>query len=117
MKKHIFFLFFFLILVGSGFTTKEVIPTSLKITVRNDLGNLESKVIVTLYGSESDFQKEENPIQTGQTNEKGIVSFKGLESRVYFVTAVKGDMNNFGAGVQTSRLEAKKVNKVTIIIE
>lgn len=117
MKKHTFFVLFFFLLLGSSFTPKEIIRTSLKITVRNDLGNIESNVTVTVYGNEKDFQKEENPVQTGQTNEKGVVHFKDLEARVYFVSAVKGDMNNFGAGVQTSRLEAKKVNKVTIIIE
>ena len=117
MKKYHFFILFFFILIASGFTAKEVIPTSLKINIRNDLGNIESNVIVTLYGNETDFQQEKNPVQTGTTNDKGMVTFKGLEAKVYYVAAVKGDKNNYGAGVQTSRLEAKKVNKVTIIIE
>jgi hypothetical protein len=46
-----------------------------------------------------------------------MVTFKGLEAKIYYVAAVKGDKNNYGAGVQTGKLEAKKVNKVTIIIE
>ncbi len=118
MKKTIIFTLFIFSLIGTGFTIDNTtIATSLKITIRNDLGNIESGVTVTLYGSKEDFQKEENFIQQGQTNEKGVVSFKGLQAKAYFVTAVKGDMDNFGAGVQTGTLEAKKTNKVTIIIE
>jgi len=117
MKKHLFFILFLFLLIGWGFTLKEVIPTNLKITIRNDLGNLESDVTVTLYASQEDFQKEQNALLQGMTDTKGVVTFKDLQAKVYFVSAVKGDMNNYGAGVQTNQLEAKKVNKVTIIIE
>jgi hypothetical protein len=117
MKKHLFFALFILLLTGSGFAVEEVIPTSLKITIRNDLGNLETDVTVTLYASQEDFQKEQNALQQETTNAKGMVTFKDLQAKVYYVAAVKGDMNNYGAGVQTNQLEAKKVNKVTIIIE
>ena len=116
MKSPFFFLFIALCLIATGFTN-EVIPTNLKITIRNELGNLESGVTVTLYANQEDFKKEENPIQQGVTNEKGVVTFKNLQPRAYFVSAEKGDMSNFGLGVQTNTLEAKKVNKVTIIIE
>ena len=117
MKKTVFFTLFIFSLIGTGFTVSKIISTSLKITIRNDLGNIESGVTVTLYGNKEDFKKEQNSIQVGKTNEKGVVSFKGLLAKAYFVTAIKGDMNNFGAGVQTNTLDAKKVNKVTIIIE
>ncbi len=117
MKKQLFFSLFIFLLIGMGFTSSDAIPTSLKITIRNDLGNLESGVSVTLYANKEDFQKEENPVQQGTTNDKGVVSFKQLQAKVYFVAAVKGDMNNYGAGVQTNKLEEKRVNKVTIIIE
>ena len=117
MKNVHFLTLFFILLIGSGFDLKEAIPTSLKITIRNDLGNLESGVTVTLYANQQDFEKEQNPVQTGTTNDKGLVTFKDLQAKVYFVAAVKGDMNNYGAGVQTNQLEAKKINKVTIIIE
>jgi hypothetical protein len=117
MNKLFIFSLFLVLLLGSGFTTKEMIPTSLKINIRNDLGNIESGVVVTLYGNETDFQQEKNPIQSGETDDKGMVTFKGLEAKIYYVAAVKGDKNNYGAGVQTGKLEAKKVNKVTIIIE
>ena len=51
------------------------------------------------------------------TDNKGRVTFKDLEEKVYFINAVKGDMNNYGMGVQTGKLEKGKVNKVTIVIE
>ncbi len=117
MKKTIFFTLFIFTLMGTGFTLDNIIATSLKITIRNDLGNIESGVTVTLFGNKEDFKKEQNSLQEGKTNEKGVVTFKGLQAKSYFVSAIKGDMNNYGAGVQTNTLDAKKVNKVTIIIE
>lgn len=117
MKKTVFFLLIMAVLAGSGFSSTEVLPTGLKITIRNDLGNLESGVIVTLYKSKDDFEKEQNMVMKGYTNEKGVVSFKQLDAIAYYISAVKGDMNNYGAGVQTDPLEANKINKVTIIIE
>lgn len=117
MKKTVFFLLIAAALTGSGFKSTEVLPTGLKITIRNDLGNLEAGVIVTLYKNKEDFEKEQNMVMKGYTNERGLVSFKQLDAIVYYVSAVKGGMNNFGAGVQTDPLEANKINKVTIIIE
>ena len=43
--------------------------------------------------------------------------FKDLKAISYFVLAKKGDKNNFGGGEQTGKLEAKRINKVTIVIE
>jgi len=117
MKKTIFFTLIIATIALSAHNYPNLLGTSLKITVRNDLGNLESGVLVTLYKNKEDFQKEENFVLKGFTNDKGLVSFKGLNPAAYYVTAVKGDMDNFGAGVQTNPLEANKVNKVTIIIE
>ncbi len=117
MKKTVFFTLLVVLIAGSGFEVNEPLATSLKITIRNDLGNTESGVLVTLYKSKEDFQKEENFVQKGYTNEKGVVSFKGLNAVAYFVSAVKGDMDNYGAGVQTNPLDANRINKVTIIIE
>jgi len=117
MKRQFFLASIFLLLTGTSFTNMEVIGTSLKINIRNSLGNIESGVTVTLYGNQEDFKQEENPVQQGLTNGKGMVTFKNLEAKAYFVAAEKGDMSNFGLGVQTNILEAKKVNKVTIVIE
>lgn len=117
MKKTAFFALILVVFISSGFEVNTPLATSLKITIRNDLGNTEAGVLVTLYKTKEDFQKEENFVLKGHTNEKGVVSFKGVDPMVYFVSAVKGDMDNYGAGVQTNPLDANKVNKVTIIIE
>ena len=117
MKKIIFFTLFIFHLSGIELPAHELLATSLKINIRNNLGNMESGVVVTLYANKGDFNKEENPVQSGVTNEKGMVTFKKLQAKAYYVTAVKGDMNNFGLGVQTNTLDANKLNKVTIIIE
>lgn len=98
--------------------SNPVRDTSIKITVRNDLGNLEENVSVQLFPTEEDYRNETNPVTEVQyTDKKGRVKFKGLEPTVYFINAEKGDKNNIGAGVQTDTLIAGKLNKVTIIIE
>lgn len=117
MKKTVFFTLIVAFFMASSFSAEPPLATSLKITIRNDLGNLESGVLVTLYKNKDDFQSEENFVQKGFTNEKGVVTFKRLNTVAYYVSAVKGDMNNYGAGVQTNPLDANKINKVTIIIE
>ena len=108
-----------LILCVLAFTgATQIFKTNLKITVRNTLGNAEENVSVQLFRTEDDYRNETNPAtEVAYTNEKGEVKFTDLEPRVYFVNAEKGDMNNIGAGVQTNKLEEKKTNKVTIIIE
>jgi uncharacterized protein (DUF2141 family) len=96
----------------------QILPTKLRIQVRNNLGNLTEGVEVTLYGSEEDYNKEINPVtQTQITDKKGRVTFEDLESKVYFVLAEKGELNNYGGGILTDTLRAGRVNKTTIIID
>jgi hypothetical protein len=95
----------------------QLIKTQLTITVRNDLGNTVEGVSVKLYEKEEDYTKETNPVAEGLTDAKGVVKFKELKAIPYFVQAEKGDQNNFGGGEQTGKLEANKINKVTIVIQ
>jgi hypothetical protein len=106
-----------LLLLTLILTSSQLIKTQLHITIRNDLGNTESGVSVTLYATALDYEKEQNPVQSGTTDEKGIVKFKELKAQEYFVLASKGDKNNFGGGEKTGVLVANRINKVTIIIE
>lgn len=118
MKKIKLGIAFIVLLSAFAFTNSELINTSLKITVRNELGNLEEGVSVQLFPTEEDYRNETNPVTEKQmTDKKGQVKFKDLEGKVYFVNATKGDKNNIGAGVQTDTLIEGKMNKVTIIIE
>ena len=105
-------------LVLFAFNSNQLFNTSLKINVRNELGNIEEGVAVQLFGNEKDYREEKNAVTEKLfTDKKGNVTFKELESKIYFVNASNGDKNNVGAGVETAKLEESKMNKVTIIIE
>lgn len=117
MKKITLVLFLTILTIGMS-SFDQLFPTRLKITVINELGNIEEGATVTLYGTEEDYKNEENPIGESQiTDDKGVVKFSDLEPKVYYVLAEKDDKNNWGAGVQTGQLEEGKMNKVNIVIE
>lgn len=103
-----------LIILLSGF---QLIKTQIVITVRNDLGNTVEGATIKLYEKESDYKNETNVVVEGKTDAKGVIRFKDLRAISYFVLAEKGDMNNFGGGEQTGKLEGNKINKVTIVIQ
>lgn len=96
----------------------QFFKTNLRIVIQDDLGNIQEGAEVTLYGNKEDYRKSKNPVADPQiTDKKGRVTFKGLEPKVYHVHAEKGKMNNNNLGVQTDTLEAKKLNKVAIVIQ
>lgn len=98
--------------------TSQLISTSLRITIRNELGNTVEGAEVQLFTDEDDYREGTNPAtEVLKTDAKGVVTFKNLEPIEYFVNAAKDDANNYGAGIQTGKLEPKRINKVTIIIE
>ena len=95
----------------------QIVKTNLQITVRNDLGNVESGVNIHLYKTKEDFEKLTNPAAGPlQTDKNGKVTFKDLEAIEYFIGAEKGDLNNFGGGEKTEKLDANRINKITIIV-
>ena len=93
--------------------------TDLRITVLDDLGNIQECANVRLFLTEKDFKEEQNPIYSlaDCTNKKGVIIFKDLEARSYYVLAEKDDKNNWGGRIKTGQLKAKKVNKVNIVID
>jgi len=95
----------------------QIIKTSLNVVIRNELGNIEDGATVTLYANEEDYKAEKNPVAELTTDDKGLARFKDLRAISYFVLVKKGDKNNFGGGEQTGKLEEKRINKVTIVIE
>jgi protocatechuate 3,4-dioxygenase beta subunit len=118
MKKTVLIAFLALGATLTSFDSPEqFLPTKLRVTVRDHMGNLVSGATVTLYRNEDNYRDNENPVQSATTNEKGYVDFKDLEPKSYFVDVRKGEMNNDGAGSKTSTLAPKKTNMVTIIIE
>ena len=97
---------------------KKYLPTSLRITVIDGMGNFVEGAKVTLYASEDDFKKSENPVQEAQlTDVKGRVTFRDLNPQVYYVDVVKDKMTNYGGAQVTSMLAEKKMNKVNIVID
>jgi uncharacterized protein (DUF2141 family) len=100
-----------------GLMSFQLIKTQLTITVRNELGNIEEGVKVQLFATEGDYKDEKNVAAEGVTDKKGIIKFKELKATSYYVIARKDDKDNSGGGEQTGKLEANKINKVTIIIQ
>jgi len=116
MKKVYTILAFSAILLISS--AAQIFDTSIRITILNELGNPVEGAAVQLYHSEEEYRQETNPAtEVFYTDKRGQVKIKDLEAKVYYVNAEKGDKNNIGAGVMTDKLEEKKLNKVTIIIE
>lgn len=120
MKKTLFAILLLIPVFLMAFTASEsqLLKTSLRITVLNGLGNHEEGVTVQLYKTQEDYEDETNPVgEAVITDKKGRATFKDLEPIVYFVSAVKGKMNNHGAGIATGTLEEGKINKINLIID
>lgn len=95
----------------------QLIKTQLTVTVRDGLGNSVQGASIKLYEKEEDYKNEENVVMEGTTDEKGIAKFKELKAIPYFLLVEKGDKNNFGGGEQTGKLEDRRINKVTVVIQ
>ncbi len=120
MKKIIFSTLILVMVAAAHITSQaQIFKTQLRITVIDDLGNIQEGATVKLFTSEKDFKAEKNPIlpETKLTNKKGIIIFKEIEAREYWVLAEKGDKNNWGGGIKTDPLMEKKVNKINIVID
>jgi hypothetical protein len=101
----------------STFLWAQILHTSLRVTVRNELGNLEEEAVVQIFLTDEDLRNGTNKVAEEKTDNKGRAIFRNLESVVYYVNVEKGDKNNYGGGQVTTKLTAKKLNNVTIIIE
>ncbi|MBT1711248.1 hypothetical protein KK062_23600 [Fulvivirgaceae bacterium PWU5] len=103
-----------IVLVAMSF---QIIKTQLTVTIRNELGNTEQGVSVQLFETEEDYKNETNVAAQGVTDAKGVVKLKELKAVSYYVLAKKDDKDNFGGGEQTGKLEANRINKVTVVIQ
>ncbi len=108
------FVLFSLILLVSGF---QIIKTTLHITVRDELGNIVEGATVQLFETEEDYLKEENVVAETTTDKYGIAKLKDLKAIAYYVIVRNDDKDNSGGGEKTAALEAKRINKVTIVIQ
>ncbi len=95
----------------------QLLPTKLRITVIDGLGNFVEGASVSIYENEKDYLASENAVQTLKTDRKGRVTFKEVKPIAYFVEAKFEDKNNNGEGVKTGELSEGKLNKVNTVIE
>jgi len=115
MKKSLlFFSILTFAVVVSGF---QIIKTSLNVTVRDETGNTVGGASVQLFEKEEDYKAETNIVAEGVTDEKGFLKMRELKPVSYFVIVRKGDKDNSDGGERTAKLEEKRMNKVTIIIQ
>ncbi|MEQ9301159.1 MAG: SpaA isopeptide-forming pilin-related protein [Cyclobacteriaceae bacterium] len=122
MKKWIIILCIELLLwlafITTNYASSEVLPTSLRITVIDNLGNFVEGAQVILYTSQEDYNSDENPVADPlTTDEKGRVTFKNLNAQSYFVDARYGDKTNIGEGVKTAPLQEGRINKVNTVMQ
>lgn len=95
----------------------QIIKTSLTMTVRDDLGNTVAGATVKIFENQADYTAEKNPAAEGVTDEKGVVKFKNLKAIAYYILARKDNKDNAGGGEQTGKLEEKRINKATVVIQ
>lgn len=115
MKKYAtLFVLASLFTLSSGF---QLIKTSLGVTVRDEVGNIVTSANVQLFEKEEDYNLEQNVAAEGVTDEKGYIRFKELKDISYFIIVRKGDKDNSGGGERTGKLEEKRINKVTVVIQ
>ena len=115
MKRYThLFIIAILLLAATGF---QIIKTTLHLTVRDEVGNTVEGATVQLYETEEDYNAEKNVSVEGTTDAKGILKLKDLKAMSYFIIVRKDDKDNSGGGERTGKLEEKRINKVTIVIQ
>jgi hypothetical protein len=95
----------------------QIIKTTFYLTVRDEVGNTVEGATVQLFEKEEDYTAEKNVAVEGVTDAKGILKLKDLKAMSYFVIVRKDDKDNSGGGERTGKLEEKRINKVTIVIQ
>ncbi len=85
--------------------------------MRDEVGNTVEGATVQLFEKEEDYTAEKNVAVEGTTDAKGILKLKDLKAMSYFVIVRKDDKDNSGGGERTGKLEEKRINKVTIVIQ
>jgi len=100
----------------ASFTPAIIKNVKAKIYVVDEANNPIPGATVILYDSFENYKKEEHPIVTEITNEKGFAEFKNLQEIVYYILARKGDLNNDGGNNATDTLHLKGKNRFEIMI-
>lgn len=107
---------------GSNSVTKNLTiqpqPTSLEITLKDDLANIVSGATVKLYPSQNDWLNSTNQVGTTLTSDaSGKVKFTSLSASKYYWLAEKDCKNNVNGGATTaSALIGNANNTVEVIL-
>lgn len=118
-------LFVFVAVVGFGCSKDDgdnvkpkIQPTSLEITVKNNLGSIVSGASAKLYASKTDWQNGTNQIGVTQISDaSGKVKFEDLSDIIYYWHIEKDCQNNInGAVTTTSKLTSNVNNTLDIIL-
>ncbi len=116
--KKVLPLFIVVCLLAVPLANAQFLPTNLRITVVDGIGNVVKRAKVTLYKTKKDYDDDRNAVAGPEyTDAKGIVKFKKLAPKAYYVRVVKGDRNNIGRGEKVDRLDEGKTNRVNIVID
>jgi len=110
-------LLFMLGLIITSFTIEIAPKVRAKIYVVDEANNIITGAKVTLYGTFNNYKIEKHPVASGKTSKKGFIEFTNLDEKVYYIHAIKGDLNNNGGNNQTDTLHAKGKNRFEIMID
>ena len=97
--------------------TWQIFNIKLNVTIVDASGKAVENAKVALYSSDGDHTKEEDMLQSGKTNSKGVVVFKKLETKAYYLAAEKGKLDNSLGDHKTGEMHKGKINKITLTIE
>lgn len=119
MKKSILILMVIITLaIPSSCKKDEPTPTSLELTLKDELGNIVSGAAVKLYSSQTDWNNGSNQVGTTQTsNAAGVVTFTNVSNIKYYWFAEKDCKNNVNGGIASaSALTANTINTFNIVL-
>jgi 5-hydroxyisourate hydrolase-like protein (transthyretin family) len=72
--------------------------TKLELNILDQHGNPAKDFNVNLFGNVDDFRMDKPVLQSGKTNQNGVVTFSNLHNIKYYFRATKGcENNNLGA--------------------
>jgi hypothetical protein len=102
---------------GSNSQPQPSNQTILKMTVKDDAGNLLPGAVVNLYTSDNDRMGHINAVAMTTADANGVASFTNLLPTAYYWYAEKGCYNNYWANyLMTSPIVGGTTNTMTSIL-
>ncbi len=89
----------------------------MRITVVDENNSIVTGAKVQVFATFKNYEDEENPVASGETNAKGFIQFKNLKEQKYYLLISKGDLNNHQTANETDVLRMKGKNRFEIMID